>query len=117
MISVSEDIGSVRVCARLHGEADFDINAQFQTFPISALASDDYVTSVSPITFPAHSTDAQCANFIVIDDDILENPEEFVIELRIIASTSQVTAGTNRTLTVVISDNDREYWYSCKLGM
>ncbi len=109
MVTVPEDIGSVRICARLEGEADFDINALLQTFSGSAVASDDYVSSFSSITFPAHSTDSQCADFAIIDDNFLENSEEFVVELRIISSTSQVTAGVNRTMTVVISDNDCEW--------
>lgn len=106
---VSEDVGHVRVCATLDGEADFDVNAQLQSFPVSALASDDYVTNIFTITFPARSTGVQCADFTIIDDDILENPEEFVVELRVIASTSQVRASANRTMTVVISDNDCKY--------
>ena len=110
-ISVSEDQKMVRVCARLYGEANFDINALFQTFSISALAGDDFITKTVPIVFPAHMTEVQCADFSVVDDDILENPEEFSVELRVISSTSQVTAEIDRTLTtVVISDND------CKCG-
>ena len=69
----------------------------------TAVSPADYVLDTTALTFPAESTDMQCADITITDDDIFERDETFTMIITV------DTAGVMATLTmttVTITDND-----------
>ena len=103
--TVSEDVGVVTVCVQLTGSADTAIAAHLRTAHGSASAG-DYETEVVSFHWVPRSTEPQCANFTITDDSVLENVEEFYVELSVPDDNPLIEPGANSTLTVIITDND-----------
>ena len=105
MVTVSEDVGVVTVCAQLTGSADTSIDAHLRTVHGSA-STGDYEAKVTSFHWIPRSTEPQCANFAITNDSVLEGVEEFYVELRVPDDNPLIEAGANSTLTVVIIDDD-----------
>ena len=68
-----------------------------------AVSPSDYTLDTTALTFPAESTDMQCANITITDDDVFEGDETFTLTIDV------TTAGVMATMTmttVTITDND-----------
>ena len=63
----------------------------------------DYALMTTALTFPAESTDMQCADITITDDDVFEGDETFTLTIDV--TTPGVTEGNNTT-TVTITEND-----------
>ena len=68
-----------------------------------AVSPSDYTLDTTALTFPAESTDMQCANITIADDDVFEEDETFTVTITV--DTAGVMA-TMTTTTVTITDND-----------
>jgi len=107
-MTVSENVGSVRVCTQLSGPADFIIDTQIRALSGTATAGTDFTTEAVIVSFPAQTTEQRCADFTINDDLVLENSEKFTVEFSILSSNAMVVTGVNETLTITIIDNDCE---------
>lgn len=69
-----------------------------------ALPGNDYLTTSASLEFPVGSAtgDIQCVNITIVDDDVSEDTEEFMVVLSTLDS--NVKIGDN--LTIKIADND-----------
>ena len=76
----------------------------------STVAGDDYSASPLEVVIPASTMDggSVCVNqsVMVIDDTIVELPENFTIEVT--GSTPPVEIGAESSTTVIIVDDDSE---------
>ena len=70
-------------------------------------ASNDFATSVEPLTFQSGSM-LECVSISITNDTILENSEEFSVQLTTTDSAVNLNA-TSNSATVTITDNDREF--------
>ena len=68
-----------------------------------AVSPSDYTLDTTVLTFPAESTDMQCADITITDDDVFEGDETFTVT--IIVDTAGVMTTMTMT-TVTITDND-----------
>ena len=110
-VLVNEGDAVARVCARMIGSADFAIRAIFTTTDDTAESPNDYNPSPLQIEFPAHSSSLQCADFPLVDDNVVEDMETFNVTLSIGTRHSRVRIGENNTVVVTIEDNDCKYYY------
>lgn len=101
---------SVHVCAKLLGRADFPISISFQ--PTSSLNNTaqetaDYDSTEKSVEFPAHSSQRQCVDIQITDNDLVEREETFevVLTLREVAD-ERVRLAPNSSATVTITDDD-----------
>ena len=67
------------------------------------MSASDYALMTTALTFPAESTDMQCADITITDDDVFEGDETFTVTIDV--TTPGVMQGNNMT-TVTIVDND-----------
>jgi hypothetical protein len=104
--SATENQGTVEVCARLiKGTLAREAVITLQTESGSAQAPDDYTSVSVALTFDA-STDRQCQDIVLTNDDTLEGVEEFEAVLE--TEEDRVTLSPERAL-VNISDDDCKY--------
>ena len=75
----------------------------------SAVAGDDYIAAPLVTVIPASTVNGVCVNIsvMVIDDTLVEFPQNFTIELT--ASTPPLQIGAASSTTVIIVDDDSEY--------
>ena len=102
---------SIRVCARMLGQANFPVSGSFQPVPVlDSAQAIDFSTTAQHFSFPANSTGVQCVNIHTTEDSIVERPENFEVELSItgLEQETRVSLGENSTLRVTIVDNDCE---------
>jgi hypothetical protein len=80
--TVSEDDGTVEVCASVQGPVELQrsVRVVLSTLPGSALAGLDYTSVVETLMFDATNT-RRCLDVPITDDDVLENDEDFLVEL------------------------------------
>ena len=69
----------------------------------TAVSPSDYTLDTTTLTFPAESTDMQCADITITDDDVFEGDETFTVTITV--DTAGVIATMTMT-TVTITDND-----------
>ena len=110
-VSVNEGDRVARVCARMIGLADFAISAIFTTTDDSAESPDDYDHSQREIVFPADSSTPQCAEFSLVDDNVVEFMEKFNVTLSVGTRHARVRIGESDTVVVTIDDNDCKFRY------
>ena len=67
------------------------------------MSPSDYTLDTTTLIFPAESTDMQCADITITDDDVFEGDETFTVTIDV--TTPGVKEGNNMT-TVTITDND-----------
>ncbi|GIX94935.1 adhesion G-protein coupled receptor V1 [Caerostris darwini] len=80
MLSVPENVGSVRLnVLRLDG-TDGQIRVKYQTVPDSAVSGSDFSTAVGELVFE-EGEKAKTLTVDIVDDEIRESPERFKIEL------------------------------------
>ena len=72
----------------------------------TAQSSSDYILDTPAITFSAESTNTECADITIIDDEVLEEEETFTVTIDVI--TPGVTEG-NTVTTFTIRDD--EGWF------
>ena len=69
-------------------------------------AGEDYSFSSQVVTIPASSEPSEiCFDIDIIDDDVVEQNEEFLVSFQLPVGTDAV-AGPTSTTTVTIEDND-----------
>jgi hypothetical protein len=102
----TEDQGTVEVCARLmEGTLAREAVITLQTESGSAQAPDDYTSVSVALTFDA-STDRQCQDIALTNDDTLEGVEEFEAVLE--TEEERVALSPDKAL-VSITDDDCKY--------
>ena len=67
------------------------------------MSPSDFTLDTTALTFPAESTDMQCASITITDDDVFEGDETFTVTIDV--TTPGVMEGNNIT-TVTITEND-----------
>ena len=67
------------------------------------MSASDYTLVTTALTFPAESTDMQCADITITDDDVFEGDETFTVTIDV--ATFDVMEGNTMT-TVTITEND-----------
>ena len=104
-VSVSENETRRDVCFRvLSGELDREIQVNVRTQDGTAVASDDYAAGNMAFTLSPSMLE-RCFPVEPVDDDILEDDEQFTL----ILSTTEMRVNTSPdTATVTIVDNDSE---------
>lgn len=105
-VVVNEGDRVARICARMIGMADFPIRGTFTALDITAESPDDYNSDSRQIEFPVHGNSPQCAEFPLVDDDIVEFREMFTVVLSASTRHNRVKIGENSTVDVTIEDND-----------
>lgn len=74
---------------------------------ISFTANTDYIPSIGQLTFQSDHLE-QCANIAVLEDTVLEDTEEFSVQLN---TTDQAVDFTIETATVTLLNDDSELSY------
>jgi hypothetical protein len=112
-LEFSESNGSVAVCAVINGlpagGLGTDVDLSFGIVSASAVEGEDFVVS-SPIsqTFSSGSTgngDVVCIGISIVDDDIYEAAQEFIVNITSVSPPSAVIMGTPGSTTATIQDN------------
>ena len=101
--SVLENAGSVTLTVRRTGDTNSTVTVPFLTTDVTALAGVDYVTNSGVLTFTNGQTTSQISVGI-LNDQITETAEDFVVRLGI--PVGEVTLGAITNVTVTITDND-----------
>ena len=97
--------GSFEVCVRvIDGRLERTVNVTIKTVDGSATSADpkDF-SAVSDTLYFNELTTNVCVNVYIIDDNRVEDPEEFTI---VVSTLDQDIDLNNRTATVIINDND-----------
>ena len=116
-VVADEGDGFVRVCARMLGQADYLIHAVFTASDDSAVFPHDYGRVARVIEFPAFDDSPQCAEFPIVDDNVVEYSETFSVMLSVSEpdpSMGRVVVGDNNTAVVTIIDNDCKSKYNTR---
>ena len=82
----------------------------FSCFPA---AGGDFVAVQETLSFPSNSVPGtqRCVNISIIDDSVIEGPQEFGLVLSVPPESQGVTfSGANTTVTIL--DNDCEFLHS-----
>lgn len=112
-ITVNEDVGTFTLDVVLNATVQDEFTVEYHTLPGTALNDMDYVgipTGTQTLTFGGSNPNIQTITLAIIDDIIIENPEDFNVLLSNI-STPTVAILANDTATVTIIDNDgNEPW-------
>ena len=104
--SAGENQGSVEVCAIIReGGLATQVIVSLLTQDITAVNPDDYTSLSAPLSF-SEDTSRQCVDISLINDDILENIEEFEALLQA-ANSAPVILSPERAV-VRITDDDGE---------
>ncbi|MDW3222624.1 MAG: Calx-beta domain-containing protein [Paracoccaceae bacterium] len=94
---------------RLSSAATESVMVDFATMDGSATAGADYVTNSGQVTFLAGEV-IKTASVEILDDQLVEGPEGFVIDLSVSDVPATFQAGaTSATASVEISDNDTSF--------
>ena len=78
-------------------------NTQHSLPTDTSVSPSDYTLDTTALTFPAESTDMQCADITITDDALFEGDETFTVTIDV--TTLDVTEGNTMT-TVTITEND-----------
>lgn len=100
---ISENAGSTRVTATLNGKASKDVTVNL-AFSGTATFGLDYSVSGSQIIVPAGSLSGS-VQITAIQDNIVEGDESIIVSF---ASLSEATRLDTTTLTIIISDDDKD---------
>ena len=100
---------SVEVCAKLAALVEKEIVVQFSTTADTAQHYSDFQQTESQLVFQPRGDKRVCTPILIMDDDVLENEEEF--RVHILASDPALYVGndpngTNASAVVTIGDND-----------
>ncbi|NKI28031.1 hypothetical protein HCG49_15825, partial [Arenibacter sp. 6A1] len=106
-MEINEGAGIFNIQVTLNGKTQDPFTIQYSTADGSAIKVDDYVEAIGQITFPANSTNGSVQNISleVIDDNIIEFTENFLVNLNSISGFGDISFLDNQA-NVDIIDND-----------
>ena len=87
------------------GPPDTDVVIEFETFDITATAGEDYEAQEGSFVIPTGQLQSQGVNFIVLEDDLIEQDELFGMEF--VGTTPESFETVNTHVVIAILDNDR----------
>ncbi|TWU45387.1 Calx-beta domain protein [Novipirellula aureliae] len=102
-VTVGEAVGSQQFTVTRSGGSDGSVTVAYATANGTAVMGSDYTETSGTLTFADGET-TKTFNVPVIDDDAVENSEDFTVTLS--NPTGGATLGTTVTSTVTITDND-----------
>ena len=103
-VTVDEDGGSATFTVRHTGSnatAPFTVN--YETVDGSAIDGNDYTSTTGILNFNGTAGDTETVNVSILNDGIIENPENFTLEF-ILASDPQVDISDNAIVTIIDDD-------------
>jgi len=120
---VDEDNGLVQLELIFSNPSSFDITIQVMTTDTTAVgvnntdcvvisSENDYTFGLYNVTFPANVT-SRLIHIPICDDVVLEEDEEFNISIISNSSPDNVINGNVDQSTIIIVDNDGEYYIYC----
>ncbi|MGB5435859.1 MAG: Calx-beta domain-containing protein, partial [Maribacter sp.] len=106
-LDVDENAGVINVQVILSGNVQESFTVDYATADGTALSGLDYNNVNAQLTFPANSINGSFQNIpiTIIDDDLIEITENFLVNLSNITATGNVTIADNQA-NVNITDND-----------
>ncbi|SHJ27546.1 Calx-beta domain-containing protein, partial [Arenibacter nanhaiticus] len=106
-MEINEGTGIFNIQVTLIGKTQDPFTINFSTADGSAIKVDDYVEAIGQITFPANSTNGTVQNISleVIDDNIIEFTENFLVNLNSISGFGDISFLDNQA-NIDIIDND-----------
>ena len=109
---VSEEAVSVEVCVMVANPEDIAVNRVLilNTVDDTAQGGADYVPLATSLCFDTESPARQCVNVTLLDDNLFEGGESFILMLSSAISSNLVDITSNVT-TVSVIDNDGETSY------
>ena len=73
------------------------------------------VTTSTYVTFPSGTTsdgDSQCITIDIVDDDIYEEDQHFMVEIKSATPTTSASVGSPNSASVTIQDNNGLCYYT-----
>jgi len=82
----------------------------------SSATHDDYIALTETVSFEA-SSNTSVVSVVVVNDDVLENEEIFVVSMDVATGQQRVDVSQNATVSIISDDGMLMYYYrfSCHL--
>ncbi|MCA9014509.1 MAG: hypothetical protein KDA77_04175, partial [Planctomycetaceae bacterium] len=104
-ISVDEDAGTASLTVSLNHSVNTTVTVDFETLNGTALYDSDYASTSGTLTFnPGETT--QTINLTILDDDLIEQPESFFVQLSNLKPNGFNVDFTDDQAEVTILSND-----------
>lgn len=103
-VEVAESAGEVELTVSINGVSDSSVGVDFSTRNGSAMADSDFVATSGTLTFEPSGPTSQSIRVQLLDDEVIEDDEQFLVELS--NATGGARLGSNSTSTVTILAED-----------
>ena len=106
--TISETEGSVEVAVVKYGSSTLPLSVRLSTMSDSATSPQDFTEIVSRNISFTPGERRQTVSIAIVDDDVLEDAEQFFVVLTQIDPQTRVIEAQNLT-SITITDNDRKW--------
>ena len=107
--TVNEQAGTIELIADIDHPIDVDATFNILTSDLLAVAGSDYSDTISPITFPANSTESQVISIPLIADETVERVENLDVLLETGTDLGSRTVTLQNGTAIIIDDDQGEF--------
>ena len=105
-VTVNESVGNITLTVTLEGNLENNISVDYTTVDLSASSTEDYLSTAGTLTFTPQN-DSRTITVSIVDSDLVEGDETFLIELSNIISAGQQVQLVREQSVITIEDNDQ----------
>ena len=105
-MSVDESVGTITLTVTLEGNIESNISVDYNTSDLTAVATEDYLSTAGTLTFTPQNN-SSTITVSIVDSDLVEGDERFLVNLTNIQSAGLTVTLARDNSYVTILDDDQ----------